>query len=348
MNSDAPHTQAKGARRVVEDIANLRILVVGDLMLDRYLWGKCDRISPEAPVPVVQVQRVEDRVGGAGLVVRNLRELGAKVQVCGVVGVDSDGAILTDLLAGQGVDIEGIVPTSVHPTVLKTRVVAHSQQIVRVDREDLSPLPVAVNARLAQYVAAVLPAVDAVIISDYGKGVIDKTVLREFGQAHAAKLTGLGVKPVVLDPHPRNFGLYPGSGISVAKPNRTEAEQATGMRLHDEESYEVAARRLLELWGIEMAMVTLGEDGLILVSHPSARGSGSFERLEAEALSVFDVSGAGDAVTAVFTGALAAGAAYGVAGQIANLAAGMVVAEVGTVPVRRDMLLGEVEAFYLL
>jgi D-beta-D-heptose 7-phosphate kinase/D-beta-D-heptose 1-phosphate adenosyltransferase len=289
----------------------------------------------------------DDRVGGAGLVVRNLCELGAKVTMIGVVGMDAEGEIIRAYLDANGVATQGVIASEQHPTIIKTRVVAQSQQIVRIDKENLAPLSEVSQLELATLLERELERSDAIIISDYGKGVVSNPMMAILAEAARQGITGISKKPVVLDPHPRNTHLYFNGGISVAKPNRHEAEQATGLKLSNNEEFISAARTLLGLWRLQMALITLGEDGLVIVQNEPNKPE-EVHRLPAQALSVFDVSGAGDAVTATFTALLAAGASAEMAGCIANLAAGMVVAEVGTVPIRLDLLMQEVEAFYLL
>lgn len=316
----------------LDAIQDIPILVVGDLILDRYIWGKVERISPEAPVPVVEVKRMEDRLGGAGNVVRNLCNLGARVTVCGFVGDDEEGAIVLRLLKESAVGKDGVIIDREHPTSLKTRVMAHPQQIVRIDREDRSERAKPFQQAFASLMEAHLGDGKAVIVSDYAKGTISEPVMARFAKARKEGKIGLGAIPLVVDPHPNNFSLY--KHITFAKPNRKEAEAATGLKITDHESGFKAAHALIQAWDAELMMITLGEGGLVIAEQGKPDGIW----FETHAQEVFDVSGAGDTVTAVFTAALAAGVPLPIAGYLSNLAAGIVVSEVGTVAIEREKL----------
>jgi rfaE bifunctional protein kinase chain/domain len=311
----------------LDRIASTKVLVVGDLMLDRYIWGKVDRISQEAPVPVVQVVRTEDRLGGAGNVVRNLRMLGAGVTVCGLIGDDEEGKVLRALLTENSVDTVGVLADGSIPTVIKSRVIAHSQQVVRIDREKVADHPAALSTRLADAILENIDGHRAVIVSDYGKGAISETVLRGLDGAFAAGRLGLATRPLMVDPSPRNYERY--RAMSAAKPNRAEAEIASGQKIESIEDAFRAARILNTKWNSELMVLSLGEQGMIV--QPAGDGPGL--HLETMAQQVYDVSGAGDTVTAVFCAALSVGASPYVAGALSNLAAGIVVSEVGTVAV---------------
>jgi D-beta-D-heptose 7-phosphate kinase/D-beta-D-heptose 1-phosphate adenosyltransferase len=322
----------------LDKIRGLEVLVVGDVILDRYIWGSVERISPEAPVPVVLVKRVEDRLGGAGNVVRNLSALGAKVSLSGFIGDDDEGRVVLKLLESDGVEKDGVLIDRSRPTALKTRVIAATQQICRVDRENPgAPQVVGLREGIAAYIDANLEKSKVVIVSDYGKGVISDVLMTKLFEARQKGRLGLGVRPLVVDPKPPNYGLY--RGISVATPNRKEAEVASGLKITNKEKAMEAARLLLKKWEAEMMMITLGEDGLMIV--PSDTGDGIV--LDTVAQNVFDVSGAGDTVIAIFSAALAAGATARVAGDLANIGAGVVVSEVGTVAVNPEKLRTEIE-----
>lgn len=331
------HSSKKELLAVLQKVQGVSVLVVGDIILDRYIWGGVNRISPEAPVPVVNVKRVEDRLGGAGNAVNNLLRMGANVSLCGVIGDDQEGKKVLELLQEDEVNREGIMIDRGSPTSLKTRVIAQSQQVVRIDREDPSDKGVALREGLAALVDEQINSVQAVIISDYGKGTISDSIMTRISAARQAKRLGLKVRPVIVDPHPRNFDIY--QGITIAKPNRKEAEAACGAEIADHDSAIVACRQLMERWEAEMMMITLGEDGLVIVTPEDSDGI----CLETVAQEVFDVSGAGDTVTAVVTLALAVGAPPVVAGDLANIAAGIVVSEVGTVPIEFEQLKQAVE-----
>lgn len=324
--------------KVLDKIEGLPVLVIGDLILDRYMWGKVDRISPEAPVPVVEVHRTEDRLGGAGNVVRNLCNLGAKVKVCGVVGDDIEGQALIRMLKKSGVNPDGIVVEPGYPTSLKTRVIAQPQQIVRIDREDKSALHSSHTASLSKLVGTLVDKQKAVIVSDYAKGVISAPVMKVLGNLHKKGIFGRSTIPLVVDPHPDHFSFY--NSVTMAKPNRKEAEAATGIKITDHKKAMQAAHKLRKKWNAELMMITLGEGGIVIVDSKTGI------TLDTVARDVYDVSGAGDTVTAVFTAALAAGASLEVAGNLSNIAAGIVVSEVGTVAVDKKKLIHEIEHFH--
>lgn len=325
-------TSAEQLLKTTDAIAGLPVLVVGDIILDRYIWGRVERISPEAPVPVVEVKNTEDRLGGAGNVVRNLVNLGAKVALCGFIGDDDEGKKVLAQLEQQGVNRDGVITDRNRRTTLKTRVMAHGQQVVRIDDENLTAPAAALAEGLAAAIDSQLDGSKAVIVSDYGKGSVSEAVLRRLDQARVAKRLGLGTRPLLLDPHPRNYSLY--KSYSIIKPNRKEAEKASGIDITDRPTAMQAAQLLLKKWNAEMVLITLGEDGLVLVE----AGGKQPIMLETQTQEVYDVSGAGDTVAAVFTAALGAGASAGAAGELANIAAGIVVAEVGTFAVTADLL----------
>ncbi len=322
----------------LERIRGVPVLVVGDLILDRYVWGNVSRISPEAPVPVVEVVRTEDRLGGAANVARNLRSLDARVTMCGFIGDDDEGRRVVAQFDKDGVSKEGVIIDRERPTSLKTRVIGQRQQIVRIDRENVEPRSVAMQEAFAALVGTHIEASRAVILSDYGKNAVSEALIRRFEEARTGGRISLKDRPLVVDPHPTNYAIY--AGMSVAKPNRREAEVASGIKIVDTASAIAAANVLLSLWQAEMMLITLGEGGMVMTfadkSEPII--------LATQARQVFDVSGAGDTVTAVFTAAVAAGATPRVAGELANISAGIVVSEVGTVAVNIDKLRAEIEA----
>lgn len=325
--------------QLVETIGTFKgvpVLVVGDLMLDQYIWGKVDRVSPEAPVVVVSVTREDKRPGGAAGTVNNLVSLGAAVSVCGVVGDDESGRELVRMLRQSGVDVSGVMIDRSRPTTVKTRILAQkqNQQVVRVDRETEGALDAGMATAVAAQVEARIPAVKGVALSDYAKGVINSALFEAIDRHHAAGRLGLGKIPLVIDPKGPNFSLY--RGATVVKPNRSEAESASGVPIRGRSDALKAGEALLRRWNSEMILVTLGEDGMVLVSD-AAKAERSFE-VDTVARQVYDVSGAGDTVCAVLTLAMAAGASPEIAARLANFAAGVVVGEVGTVPVRYEQL----------
>ena len=293
-----------------------RILVVGDLMLDEFVWGKVSRISPEAPVPVVWVQSESVMPGGAANVANNISALGGQVAVVGIVGEDRWGSLLTKELVSRKIETSGILKTN-RPTTVKTRVIAHHQQVVRVDREQREPLSPATTEQLIQAITQQLDAVDAVIIEDYGKGVITRHLLEV-----VIPLARKHKKIITVDPKEEHFDMY--HRVTALTPNRVEAGEAMGRELETDKDVERAGAEILRRLDCEGVLITLGEDGMWLFEQ-----SGRQARIPTVAQEVFDVAGAGDTVIAAFTLALASGATMEQAARIANYAAGIVVGKLG-------------------
>ena len=303
--------------QLLASIASAKILVIGDLILDKYIWGKTSRISPEAPVQVVEVERDELRLGGAGNVVNNLLSLGCQVAVASVVGADEDGEKLLALLAQQGLDASAVQRSRQRTTSRKSRVLASHQQMLRIDRESTNAISGAEQKILIDVVRKQLPQVGAVVLSDYLKGVLAPELLQQIiGLCRQAAI------PVVVDPKGADFSRY--RGATLLTPNRREAEVATGKVICDEGSLLQAGRLLLKELQLEALVLTRSEEGMSLFS-----AAGAVEHLPTEAREVFDVSGAGDTV-AVIGAALAVGADLSTAAKLANQAAGLVVAKLGT------------------
>jgi rfaE bifunctional protein kinase chain/domain len=317
----------------------IKILVIGDLMLDEFLWGKVTRISPEAPVPVVDIQRRAAYPGGAANVARNLASLGAQTGLAGVIGEDQPGEQLVRLLTGEGIATGSVRKTALRPTTHKTRVCAitrqlhdhldieDQQQIVRVDDESREPLDPESRRWLFERLRAEISAHDAVIIEDYAKGLIDQelvTLVTAEAKAHG--------KIVAIDPNPNN--PFDWSGGTVLKPNRREAFLAAGLPYSlDEAAVLAAAAALQKKHAIRHLLITLGEAGMLLLE----QGRKPYHT-PTRAQDVFDVSGAGDTAIAAFTLALAAGATGIEAAEIANHAAGVVVGKLGTATLDVDEL----------
>jgi len=320
-------------RRRVASFGDATVLVIGDLMVDRYYAGRVRRISPEAPVPVVEVVEEIQRCGGAANVARNIRGLGAAVEVCGVVGRDTEGDWLRAELERSGVGVAGVVPHAGRPTILKSRVVAHHQQVVRFDREQAGPHPAPVQRLLAEFVASVWGRVDAVVVSDYGKGVILRALM---DRVRALNRRGSGM-PVVVDPKSSRFELY--RGATVVTPNLAEALAAAGAAARGPADVERAGTALARRVRGSAILITRGEMGMSLFE-PGRLPL----HIPTVAREVFDVTGAGDTVVSVLALALARGASLPQAAGLANLAAGVVVGEFGTVPVTREQLLAEMDA----
>jgi D-beta-D-heptose 7-phosphate kinase/D-beta-D-heptose 1-phosphate adenosyltransferase len=302
---------------IVERMADVRLLVVGDVVLDEYVSGEVERVSPEAPVPVVQVRDESFALGGAANVARNITALGAGVDVCAVVGDDEAGDRLTALLDALRVDASNLVVAKGRPTTRKTRVVARSQQVARLDREASEPLPVDVAQRVAALARRAAGGADGVVVEDYGKGLLSQEFATELMRDFRA--AGL---PVVVDP---KGTLAPYRDASVLKPNLREAEALSGVQIRDERSLAAAAARLRRDLGDGALVVTLGADGMVLFAS-GAEGV----RVPTVSQEVFDVQGAGDTTAAALALSLRAGATLFEAAVIANAAAGVVVGKVGT------------------
>jgi len=316
--------------RLLERLARPRVLIVGDLILDRYVSGDVARISPEAPIPVLNARHSEERLGGAGNVAANLRAMEASVEVIGAVGRDERGERLVALLGGIGVEAAGTVVTPGRPTTQKTRFISGTQQMIRVDWEEACALGGADEARLVDALPASIRRADAVVLSDYGKGVLTARVL----EAAIRTCRARGV-PCLIDPKGTSYERY--RGATLVTPNRREAEQALGRRIEQLADVGAAAAALIDLAGLDAAVVTLGADGI----HYRSRGEALGEhdgRVPAVARAVFDVTGAGDTVIAHLALGLAAGVGFEAAVHLANRAAGVVVGRRGAASVTRAEL----------
>jgi rfaE bifunctional protein kinase chain/domain len=302
-----------GARRLFARMRDKRVLVVGDVMLDEWVWGSVSRISPEAPVPVVAVDDHSFTLGGAGNVANNLRAIGARVSFAGTVGDDAEGRRVLDLFDEIEVDRSAVIALADRPTTRKTRIVAHNQQVVRADWESSAALAAGDRARLRALVADLASQHDAVVLSDYAKGLFSREIV--------AAASGSAV--VTADPKPANLDLF--AGVTCVAPNASEAAAASGIAIKDDASLERVGAALLERLRCRYVVITRGEKGMALF------GSGGERMLiPSVARTVYDVSGAGDTVIAVLTLALAADAPIGLAVQLANFAAGAVVGKLGT------------------
>jgi len=300
--------------------AGVSVLTIGDVMLDEYLWGEVQRISPEAPVPVVQVQRRSYVPGGAANAAASVVALGARAFLGGVVGADIHAEHLREALTNVDVSGEGLVVDSFRPTTTKTRVIAQSQQVVRTDAEDVSPLPPELELALLDWAAARLPEVGSIVISDYAKGVVSPTLAQR-----VIELAGQAAKPVVVDPKGTDYAKY--SGATVITPNVHDAGRAANVHVREEADLLEVARRITAVCDGARLLVTRGAAGMTLFG-PGARAD-----ISAEAHQVYDVTGAGDTVVAVLAVALGQGLALGDAVRVANVAAGIAVEKVGTATV---------------
>ncbi len=315
----------KTVESLVSRFSTLKILVLGDFMLDQYIWGRVDRISPEAPVPIVDAQSETVSLGGAGNVVMNLRQLGARVVPMGVGGEDWAGERIRELLQKQGVSSDSILKSN-RPTTLKTRIIAHQQQVVRVDREDRTSIAENSESALSQRFLDSLSTVDGVIISDYSKGTITPSLLAKIlpGAKRQNRL-------VCLDPKVRYFGSY--TPVTVITPNQAEAASLLGYPIVSDADLEEAGRRILKMIDCKALLITRGEKGMALFS------GGDLTMVPTRAREVYDVTGAGDTVISILCLALAAGAEMLDAVKMANMAAGIVVGKVGTATVTPTELL---------
>jgi rfaE bifunctional protein kinase chain/domain len=310
---------------ILRNFAGRRLAVIGDSMLDRFLWGSVDRISPEAPVPVVRLERESVKLGGAANVAANIRALGAEVTLCGVWGRDEARTQMETILSGRGISATGMVEMKDRPTTIKTRIIAHSQQVVRTDREDSRPLPELTLEKLFEAVRKAGP-MDGYILSDYGKGVLTNEALAE-----CIGLARKDARPIVVDPKKGDFSQY--RGVTSLTPNQKEAEQACATSIVDEQTLAEAGQTLLRRTSAEAVLITRGEHGMALFE-----ASGQAHHLPTEATMVYDVTGAGDTVIAVYTTALAGGADFADAASLANHAAGIAVRELGTAAVTAEQL----------
>jgi D-glycero-beta-D-manno-heptose-7-phosphate kinase len=305
-----------------------RLLVVGDIMLDEYVWGDVRRISPEAPVPVVAVIRDTRTLGGAANVALNVASLGARVDVVGLVGSDPAGREITRMLRNRGIGVAGLVVDPGRTTTVKTRVIAQQQQVVRVDREKKEPPADKAREALKTRVLSALGRADGVVLSDYRKGVLSRELVEEV--VAAAKKKGVFV---AVDPKQADFAYY--RGCTVITPNKAEAEAALGDReLTGDLEIWRGGKALLRKTGAKAILVTRGEEGMSLVE----RGRRTFFHIPAQGRQVFDVTGAGDTVIGTLATGLGAGAPLRDAALLANLAAGVVVGEVGTAPITAEKL----------
>jgi len=290
-----------------------RVLVVGDLMIDEWIWGTVTRISPEAPVPVVAVNDHSFTLGGAGNVANNLRALNVRVTFAGTVGDDEYGRQVRELLRSESVDDSGVFTLHGRPTTRKTRVVAHNQQVVRADWESVVPLNGVKRKEFAAFVRERAAGSDAVILSDYAKGLLSREIVEAALEA-----------PLVLaDPKPQNLEMF--AGVTCVAPNAHEAEIATGVKIVDAKSLETAGVRLLRRLKCRYVVITRGEHGMALFGRNGERLS-----VPSVAHTVYDVSGAGDTVIATLAVALSAGATIKASLTLANFAAGAVVEKLGT------------------
>ena len=311
---------------IIEKFSKVRVLIVGDVMLDRYWWGTVTRISPEAPVPVVKLERMSVAAGGAANVAANVVGLGAEALMVGLIGKDGEGIVLSEILDAAGISPSYLIPTEVRQTSVKTRIIAHSQQMVRVDNEQVSPISERLAERVFEGIELIIEQADIVIVSDYAKGFLVENLL-----SRLITKCALDGKKILVDPKGKDYTKY--KGATLLTPNQKEATDASGLEDFEENLVEKAGRTLLEKLSTDSVLITQGEKGMTLFL-----GDGSIHRFEALARNVYDVTGAGDTVIATLAVAIGAGLDYFDAVRIANIAAGLVVEQVGTTAITLEML----------
>jgi D-beta-D-heptose 7-phosphate kinase/D-beta-D-heptose 1-phosphate adenosyltransferase len=306
---------------------HVKILVVGDIMMDRFIWGRVSRISPEAPVPVVLFEKEEFLLGGAANVVNNIYCLGGKGSICGVVGDDEMGMKIIQKMNEIGIETSGIFIEKGRQTTVKTRIVAHQQQVVRIDRETTNSPSSSILPEILEFLNKSIEDFNGIILSDYGKGLLNKELIRKI-----VKKAKENRRFIIVDPKVKNFFFY--KGVTVITPNTNEASEASGISIVDEDSLKKAGKKLLNRLGCESLVITRGEEGMaIFEPHKEPF------LVPTKAREVFDVTGAGDTVVGTMALALGAGASIKTAVELANYAAGVVVGKVGTATLNQQELI---------
>ncbi len=326
--------------KYVPQFADARIMVIGDIIVDHFIWGTVSRISPEAPVPVVNVTREEMLLGGGANVLHNIYSLGGQATLCGIIGNDEMGGRLRQLLADLGASGQGLV-LGKRPTTVKTRVVAHGQQVVRFDREQTGVPSEQTIGAMCDYIDKHLVDFDVVIVSDYYKGVISQPLMSHLLRKVREVESESGRRiPVVVDPKPEQPARF--IGATIITPNHLEAEKMSGLRITNEQELIQAAEILLDKFSCEAVLITRGEAGMSLLETGK-----ELVTIPTMAREIFDVTGAGDTVIAALALGLAAGATFTEAASLANVAAGVVVGKIGTATVSREEILAELHGEHL-
>jgi len=307
-------------------IPGSRVLVIGDIMLDRYWWGGVDRISPEAPVPVVRIERMTIAAGGAANVAANLKSLECEPTLIGVIGDDDESNQVAEALNAAGVQSDGLIRAEGRPTTVKTRLVAHQQHLARIDREDISPIEDGIRETAISRVRAIINDHGAVVISDYAKGFLTNELISAVINLCAETRT-----PVLVDPKGKEYGKY--KGATLLTPNKREAAEACNLEENSDGMVESAGGRLMSDLGLRSLLITRGSEGMSLFIRDEVPLN-----LPALARQVFDVTGAGDTVIATLAAGIAAGIPMPDAARIANIAAGLAVEQAGTTAIRLDYL----------
>jgi len=313
---------------IIENFPRSRVLVVGDIMADHFIWGNVSRISPEAPVPVVEVRKDSFMLGGCANVLNNIFAMGGRVHLAGVIGTDETGRRLLSEFRSRGVDTGGIVVEAGRPTTLKTRIVAHGQQVVRFDREDRKPVQAKSVRKILSYIESLRDDLGALVVSDYSKGVVTRPLLEGIRKVIAGR-------PIFtcVDPKQRDFSVY--QGFDIVTPNHYEAGRAAGEEVQNGQDHVRVGMKLLQQYDFKALLMTRGEEGMSLFERDGRMRHTVFP---AEAREVFDVTGAGDTVIGVLALSMAAGASFREAAYLANHAAGIAVGKAGTATVTREEL----------
>lgn len=316
-------------KTIISNFKNANIFVVGDIIYDEYIYGDVSRISPEAPVPIVNVKAISFSAGGAANVCNNIASLGANVSLCGVVGNDSTGKSLIEYLNKLNINTDTVVVDKSRPTTKKTRIIAHNQQVVRIDKEEKVSVQLKIQRNIIESILDSVNKYNVIIFSDYGKGIITKNIISK-------TLPVINEKNIfsVVDPKPENFKLY--KNASVMTPNKSEASRGINIKMKDEASIIKAGKKILKTLNLEALLLTRSEEGMSLFH------SEEILNLPTKAQEVYDVTGAGDTVVSLLALGLAVGASYYESAIIANIAAGIVVKEIGCVSVSTNELLDNI------
>ena len=320
--------------RYFRRFSRANVLVIGDIMIDHYIWGTVSRISPEAPVPIVDVEHESLRLGGAANVYSNILSLGGKAEVCGVIGQDESGQSLLKELGVNQRHHPGIIVDPSRPTTRKVRLVAHSQQVIRYDVEKRQDISAQAIRGIVKYVQSRLDSISCMVISDYAKGVITPSLM-----AHVSELARSRKIPLIIDPKVEHFSYY--AGATVLTPNHIEAQQASGLSGHDHQTIHKIGHLLRQKLGCQTVLVTRGEQGMSLCEN-----NGKSLHIPAVARQVYDVTGAGDTVVSTLALALSVNASNQEASIMANYAAGVVVGQVGTASITKNQLKKAMQQVY--
>lgn len=313
------------AKEIIKKFKGIKVLVIGDVMLDKYVVGKVSRISPEAPVPVLEIQKEELKGGGASNVFLNLKALGSEVSLLSVIGNDLEGEELKKILGRKGVFL---IHDSSRPTTVKTRVIAHNQQVVRMDRESTKKISDAIVKEMLKLVN--LENFDGILISDYNKGVITESLIKEILKSKTSKLK------IFIDPKVENISLY--KNITLISPNHGEAERITGIKMRKNEDFIQGAKRIKEMLNCQYVVITRGEQGMTFIGEKDDQG-----HLPTKAREVYDVTGAGDTVISILTLSILSGAKMKEGCELANYGASVAVSRLGTTAVSFHELISAIE-----